>query len=644
VPRSELETQKLHAGARRYFGFTRLMPGQAEAIACTMRGEDVLAVLPTGGGKSLCYQLPALLEGQGVTLVISPLVALMKDQLDKLPPRVGELATNLHHLLSGDELRGRMRDIQDGKYRLVYAAPERLRQLPFLHALSRCGVRRMVVDEVHCVSLWGHDFRPDYLYIPQARRALGGPVLMGMTATAPTHVRREVVERLGPMRTVTAPFLRPNLRLEVSEVARADDKLDTLDRLCRSEAGSGIVYAGTRRRCEVLAERLRCQGISALHYHAGIEDRASVQEQFMDGRVRVVVATVAFGMGIDKPDVRFVLHFVPPTSLEEYYQEAGRAGRDGEPARCVLLYAPSDARLLRSRASHSALPLSFVEKVRASIAGRLGQNTLGRVAIEDICRDVRAEDTDVKVAVHFLEEAGVLRRRPDVPRSIVLRLRRAMRGKETEAQPWLRIAALQPGRRAEWDPLRLASAAGVRPEELEKRILNCQDDGLITYRSSMRDPYLELLPAGPESLRTLEKLLNAYGEVREQRASDIIRYATSKRCRHQHIVSHLGGEVVKGCQSCDNCLPVSRSAQVVRVTRDDDLYLRLKEWRLAKAKEQRLPAFCIAHDTVLRSIAASRPQTEADLRTIKGIGPAKCKAYGAELLQLIHEERSRRYH
>jgi len=644
VQPSETEMQRLHDGARRYFGFTGLMPGQAETMASTMRGEDVLAVLPTGGGKSLCYQLPALLEGEGVTLVISPLVALMKDQLEKLPPQVGELATNLHHLLSGDELRGRMRNIQDGKYRLVYAAPERLRQLPFLHALSGCGVRRMVVDEVHCVSLWGHDFRPDYLYIPQARRALRGPVLMGMTATAPTHVRREVLQRLGPMRTVTAPFLRPNLRLEVSEVAHADDKLDLLDRLCRSEAGSGIVYAGTRRRCEVLAERLRCQGVSALHYHAGIEDRASVQEQFMDGRARVVVATVAFGMGIDKPDVRFVLHFVPPASLEEYYQEAGRAGRDGEPARCILLYAPSDARLLRSRASRAPVPLSFVEKVRASIAGRLGPNTLGRVAVEDICRDVRSEDTEVRVALHLLEEAGFLRRQPDVPRSIVLKLRRTMRGREAEGQPWIRIAALEPGRRAEWDPLRLASAAGMRPDELEKRLLSCQDDGLITYRSSMRDPYLELLPAGPESLRTLEKLLNAYGEVREQRASDIIRYATSKRCRHQHIVSHLGGETVKDCQSCDNCLPGSRPAQRVNMPPDDALYLRLIKWRLAKAEEQRLPAFCIAHDAVLRSIAASRPQTEADLRTIKGMGPAKCKAYGAELLQLIHEERNRRSH
>jgi ATP-dependent DNA helicase RecQ len=234
VPVADQERAHIVQAARRLFGYDALLPGQLETMACVLRGEDVLTILPTGGGKSLCYQLPAMLAERGVTLVISPLIALMKDQLDSLPNAVRPLATTLNSSLQGDELRSRLERVTAGAYRLVYAAPERLRQPPFLHALRRAGLNRLVVDEAHCVSLWGHDFRPDYFYIAQARQALGHPPLLALTATAPTRVRRDILHRLGDMRVVAGDVTRPNLRLEVLR-AHADDKLG-YSIICRKKA------------------------------------------------------------------------------------------------------------------------------------------------------------------------------------------------------------------------------------------------------------------------------------------------------------------------------------------------------------------------------------------------------------------------
>ncbi|MFQ6102602.1 MAG: RecQ family ATP-dependent DNA helicase, partial [Anaerolineae bacterium] len=380
VPVTDEERARITEAARRLFGFETLLPGQLETIACVLRGEDVLTILPTGGGKSLCYQLPALLAERGTTLVISPLIALMKDQVDSLPRRVGRRATTINSSLQGDELRRRMGQAADGAYRLVYAAPERLRQPPFLHALRQAGVDRLVIDEAHCVSVWGHDFRPDYLTIGQARQALGNPPLLAMTATAPPRVRRDIIKHLGDLRIIAGDVTRPNLQLEVFHARHADDKLRHLLAFCQAEPGSGIVYAGTRARCEELAALLRAHGVVAGHYHAGITDRAGVQDDFMAGRIRVVVATVAFGLGIDKPDIRFIVHFVPPPSLEAYYQEAGRAGRDGLPARCLLMYAPYDRATLTRRARQDVLPIEFLRAVYAAVKRRLGGVSSGRVA------------------------------------------------------------------------------------------------------------------------------------------------------------------------------------------------------------------------------------------------------------------------
>lgn len=235
-------------------------------------------------------------------------------------------------------LASRLEQTAQGAFKLVYAAPERLRQVPFLDALRHAGVSLLVVDEAHCVSLWGHDFRPDYLFISKAWQELGRPPILAVTATATTHVRDDIQAALGKMRLIATDIHRPNLRLEARKLFNEQQKRQSLLALCSEMKGSGIVYTMSRKRCEALADMLEREGESVMHYHAGIADRAAAQDRFMQGQARIVVATVAFGMGIDKENVRFIIHFDPPGALENYHQEVGRAGRDGLPARCVLLF------------------------------------------------------------------------------------------------------------------------------------------------------------------------------------------------------------------------------------------------------------------------------------------------------------------
>jgi ATP-dependent DNA helicase RecQ len=766
VPVSPQELEILQQAAQRIFGFSNLWPGQAEIMACALRGEDVLAVLPTGGGKSLCYQLPALLAASGTTLVISPLIALMKDQLDKLPDPAGPLATTINSTLSGDELRRRLRGVRAGQYRLVYAAPERLRQPSFLHGLRRAGVNRLVIDEVHCVSMWGHDFRPDYLYIAEARQALGDPPLLAMTATAAPRVREDILQRLGKMRIIAGEVLRSNLRLEAFRARNRDEKLRHLLAFCRHEPGAGIVYAGTRARCESLAELLRCQGISAIHYHAGIDDRAAVQDQFMAGQARIVVATIAFGMGIDKPDIRFIVHFAPPSSLDAYYQEAGRAGRDGHPARCMLMYALSDRATLTRRARRDALSEDLLQKTCAAVKRNLHGALLGRVAIDDLRRDLQAEETPVRVALSMLQQVGLLRRWADMPRTVTLRLRRVAPPDAPDLAQFCSAARLQPGQSVIRDLLKVAAEAGLDARHLEQRILSWAAAGFLDYRSSARDPLLEVLPGPQDAKRRVRLLLEQYENIQRQRVAEVVAYATTRRCRHGHISAYLGGRVIASCQSCDSCRPakaqpppvelpdvctqlqailqaaahgwgqgnlviilrglpnappaarggpgfaalafrsetaiqhmiaglveagfletrqlphggmmlqLSQQGQraladpvalqslaarleqqarkqttgrstkgsapvpvdVAAISEDDPLYKRLCAWRLQKARDLGLPPFMVAHNSLLRNIAAARPRTESQLLAIKGMGPRKLEQHGAELLQLVREQ------
>jgi ATP-dependent DNA helicase RecQ len=330
------------AKLREVFGYDSFRPLQEGIIEAALAGRDVFALLPTGGGKSLCYQLPALLR-EGLTVVVSPLIALMKDQVDSLTAN-GVAATFLNSSLDASESRRRLRGLHNGEYKLLYVAPERLLLSGFLEDLQGWNVTLIAVDEAHCISEWGHDFRPEYRRLAELRDALPNVPVMALTATATGRVRGDIVERLRlrEPETFVGSFNRANLFYRVRPKAGALDQV--LEFLAERPGDSGIVYCLSRKSAETLAEKLTASGIPARAYHAGLgpDDRAAKQEAFLRDEVRVVCATIAFGMGINKPNVRFVLHYDLPKNLESYYQETGRAGRDGLPSECLLLFSRGD--------------------------------------------------------------------------------------------------------------------------------------------------------------------------------------------------------------------------------------------------------------------------------------------------------------
>ncbi len=343
--RDEIPTRDARAALEKHFGFGEFKDGQERVVSSLLAGRDALVVMPTGGGKSLCYQLPALVM-DGVTLVVSPLIALMKDQVDGLA-RKGIAATVINSTLSPGEQQERIRLLREGAYKLVYVAPERFRSRSFTDALKAVDIALFAVDEAHCLSQWGHDFRPDYLRLKDAVAALGHPQTAAFTATATPEVRADILQHLSlrdPFVSVSG-FERPNLALTVSQVAGNREKHERVEAIIR-EHRTGIIYCATRKKVEEVADSLAAQGIKVIAYHGGMEDRDRewAQNAFLDRSKDVVVATNAFGMGIDRSDVRFVIHFETPGSIEAYYQEAGRAGRDGEPSVCELLFNYADTR------------------------------------------------------------------------------------------------------------------------------------------------------------------------------------------------------------------------------------------------------------------------------------------------------------
>jgi ATP-dependent DNA helicase RecQ len=329
---------------RKHFGFEDFREGQREVIATILSGKDAVVVMPTGSGKSLCYQLPAMMM-DGATLVVSPLIALMKDQVDSLKAR-GLPATFINSAIPEAEQRSRIDSVRRGDYKLIYVAPERFRSPRFNSALRSVNISLFAVDEAHCVSTWGHDFRPDYLRLKNVIQTLGNTRTLALTATATPYVRSDIIQQLGlkDPQTFVSGFDRPNLSIEVVHTQRDRDKISQIKRLANSQSGSGIIYTSTRKAVEQVGTRLRDVGLSVVMYHAGMTDnqRVRAQEEFMGGSKQMIVATNAFGMGIDKPDIRFVVHYQMPGSIEAYYQEVGRAGRDGLASRCLLLFNYAD--------------------------------------------------------------------------------------------------------------------------------------------------------------------------------------------------------------------------------------------------------------------------------------------------------------
>jgi ATP-dependent DNA helicase RecQ len=334
---------------RQHFGFRRFRPGQARAVQAAIEGRDTIVVMPTGSGKSVCFQLPAL-ELEGTTVVVSPLIALMKDQADALREK-GKSVVSINSTLKPLEESEALLEILGGRVEFVLATPERLASPDFRNVLSRIKVDLFVVDEAHCASQWGHDFRPEYLALREAIDAIGRPTVLALTATATPSVIDDIRRQLGiaDAEVVHMGVDRPNLRFEVEKVRGEDEKRAAIVRILGEVQGTGIIYTATVRAVDGLAEFLRSRGFEVGAYHGKLSARARgvIQDRFMGGDLPIMVATNAFGLGIDKPDIRFVIHHHAPGTIEAYYQEAGRAGRDGLPARCVLLHDPTDKALHR---------------------------------------------------------------------------------------------------------------------------------------------------------------------------------------------------------------------------------------------------------------------------------------------------------
>ena len=402
-----------HAALFQYFSFPAFRPGQEEALDLVLAGRDALVVMPTGSGKSLIYQLSALLL-PGTALVISPLVALMKDQIDSLARR-NIPATFINSSLDNLEQSRRLRALAAGEYRILLIAPERLRNLAFRQAIKHVPLSLLVVDEAHCLSQWGHDFRPDYLHLAEARREFNPPLTLALTATATPRVQDDIVQLLGmpdAARLITG-FNRPNLTFEVFAARDAATKLALVRDFLSQLEGAGIIYTGTRKDAEEVAAFIRADcARQARHYHAGLDaaERTAVQDAFMSGDLPLVVATNAFGMGIDRPDVRLVLHYSLPSTLEAYYQEAGRAGRDGLPARAVMLYAARDTALHEffiENDSPSAPELRAVHSFFTPPVVNVG------FSLDEVVNAAGLTQIKARVALQQLQAAGALKRLPD---------------------------------------------------------------------------------------------------------------------------------------------------------------------------------------------------------------------------------------
>ena len=607
----------------RVFGFTSLRPGQPEVVEAILAGEDVLAVMPTGAGKSLCYQLPAVVDGR-LTVVVSPLIALMRDQVRQLNAR-GISAGALHSGNSGADQAAIERALGERSMRLLYVSPERLLKSGMLDRLRASGVERLAIDEAHCVSQWGHDFRPEYMELRAAADALGSPQIIAVTASADPGTRDEIVAKLfrREPRVFVRSFDRPNLYLAFARKENAGQQIKAFIR--RHKGESGIVYCASRKGVEQLAEALSADGIWALPYHAGLDGavRNANQDAFLKNPGVVVVATIAFGMGIDKPDVRYVCHADLPGSIEGYYQEIGRAGRDGARADTLTLWGESDIRLRERQielgdvsASRKAMEkrrlnalLSLCETPRCrrqTLLFAFGEKS-DACGFCDIC-DGRHQRFNGVVAAQKAMSA-LLR---TSGRFFPGHLANLLIGKATEAILRHSHDALPTfGAGAEFGAAEWRSI--FRQIQAAELIAQDEDDGgrwHVTEEGrkvlSGAAPLELLVGETPARGRRARGMLSAIAEDSEPvRDNAAARDATS-----------AAGEA-----------PLS--------TADANLFAALKAKRMDLAKQRKVPAYVVLTDRSLRDIARQRPANEQALAGIHGIGVAKIEAYGDLILELV---------
>ena len=445
-----------HEALEKYFGFREFLESQEEIIDALLGGADALVVMPTGGGKSLCYQLPALML-EGTTVVVSPLIALMKDQVDALQRR-GIAATVINSSIPPNEQQERIRALARGEFKLVYIAPERFRSRAFVEALGQATISLFAMDEAHCLSMWGHDFRPDYFRLNVVLEKLGRPQVAAFTATATPEVRSDILTHLGLRnpQVFVAGFARPNLKLVVRQVAGDAEKYARLRELVR-EHKTGIVYCATRKRVEAVAETLRDAEVSSILYHAGMreEERERAQNAFMRGEKDVVVATNAFGMGIDRADIRFVAHFEVPGSIEAYYQEAGRAGRDDEAATCELFFNHADTRVQEFFIDGSNPSPRFILETYEMLRREADEKHELQLSLKEMASRLDTDGNDMMLnsALHILDREGYIDRF-DIPGRRV-RGTRLLKPTVTGAQLKLDTAKLREKERRDREKLKI---------------------------------------------------------------------------------------------------------------------------------------------------------------------------------------------
>lgn len=549
----------------RWFGYAALRPPQRRAIVAVLNGRDVLVVMPTGGGKSLCFQVPALLV-DGLTIVLSPLVSLMKDQVDTLV-RKGIPAAGLHGGMTPGEQADAIAHAICGTIRMLYVAPERLVAGKTLSALCRVKVGLLAVDEAHCISEWGHEFRPAYRELMAIRGPLGMPPAIALTATATPDVRDDIAKVCGlraPVR-ITAGFDRPNLHYGVHRVGRARERTNRLVDLVAAREGPAVVYAQTRSRVERLAALLVRAGVPAVPYHAGqLQDlRRRTQDRFMRGEADVIVATSAFGMGVDKPDVRLVVHDAISASLESYYQEAGRAGRDGKPSRCLLLYARADRRSPDYFIRSSSPSRATIEAVYAAAVHSCGQAPAAAwIDVAAVARRAKVPPAEVHGAMGVLGRAGaVIDERGESGRVWVRIIATADRIASIYAADSAERALLRAMWRLSRDGLRAGTTidVGSLPPGLGAVGLVGTLDALMRSAVIIWErpaAGLRLVdPCAPLARWPVDwEAIAARRRVAQRRLEAMIRYAESRSCRRRVLLGYFGDDVAGGrCGGCDRC-------------------------------------------------------------------------------------------